>query len=236
MRMNVCNEWTQIYFPNFWSALQSKDTEELVREMRQIKGKFSPDSDGVSDLKTCHRFIGRLRRQFLMALELRSKQEFAGLFGRKRSALIRLRVSDQTVYAVLDSGADSSLLGSSLARRLGLYHTIDTRRKWRRKTTGFGGEKRSVGQIHALDMELESGRGLRFPFSVIEGFGNILILGLDFLEWFQCCIDFNEKTLLSRAKPVATATAGPMVSAKGVPDLEEFLEKRDYSGAIALLQ
>ncbi|KYM75317.1 Tetratricopeptide repeat protein 26, partial [Atta colombica] len=56
------------------------------------------------------------------------------------------------------------------------------------------------------------------------------VIGMNCVEYYL------EECILSRAKPASSEGVQTLVSRKEIPKLEEFLEKRDYTGALTLLE
>lgn len=96
------------------------------------------------------------------------------------------------VEMMVDSGAQSSVMSSSLARELGLERRID------RREVGIAmgvGRARIIGRIRGVVCTLGNVE-FDMDFVVLDVPDKILLLGLDQLRRFKCVIDLEKEVLV----------------------------------------
>ena len=187
-------KWTQIYFPNLMNALKLRQRSEIRKEMEKIRN-FYINSD-IQDIKTCFEFIKSLRRQQIHAMEIDSNSKFSQI-NDKNSTLIKCQINGKNVFAFFDSGSDESFIGEEMAKLCNVWHLTDSDDKWNKKVIGLG-NKSFIGRIHCIDIVVtaQHKRTISYPFMVMKAFVlPFLVLGRDFMNWFQCSIDFKTKTI-----------------------------------------
>ena len=105
---------------------------------------------------------------------------------------IECKINNKPVKAMIDTGAQVSILPFSIAKDCEVDYLID--RRWQTVTVGVG-VQRSVGRIHALQVQVQ-GRVWANPFVVLDkGPLDHCILGVDWLTKNQAVIRLAERTL-----------------------------------------
>ncbi|KAJ1741980.1 DNA damage-inducible protein 1 [Coemansia sp. RSA 989] len=132
---------------------------------------------------------------------------------------ISVVVNQTPVKALVDSGAQASVMSRQCAEQCGIMRLVDSR---------FAGEARGVGRakilgrVHNAQLRLGS-QVLMCSFSVMEGAHIGLLFGLDMLKRHQMCIDLKRNVLAVGAEhieflpehqiPKAEAEGAPMAAA-----------------------
>ena len=115
-------------------------------------------------------------------------------------SLLKLGVTcnNKECTALIDTGAQVTVMSLSTARRLGLEHLIDKNK--RSRAAGVGGVGVIMGRIDGLPIQLPGGTEeteLTISVAILDdskGEGNIqLLLGLDALRKLNAVIDVNEQ-------------------------------------------
>lgn len=105
---------------------------------------------------------------------------------------IKCTYNNVSLKVVIDSGAQISVMASSLLPILGLEYKID--KNYRGTAMGVG-TSNILGKIFEVDFECGN-YTLTSNFSVMEMKENMILLGLDFLVNNECVIDIKNKELL----------------------------------------
>lgn len=105
---------------------------------------------------------------------------------------IRVYINGFVVRVMLDSGAQTSVMSSSMASLLGINHKVDTR--YRGEARGVGTSV-IVGCIVGLELQMNH-INIKNNFKVMEMGDHIILLGMDFLTHHDCILNIKQKKLV----------------------------------------
>jgi DNA damage-inducible protein 1 len=113
---------------------------------------------------------------------------------------IDCKVNGTPFKAFVDSGAQQTIMSLEATKKCNISHLID--RRWCGIAQGVGTQK-IIGKIHVVDMGIES-VFIPTSFSVLENQPMDILLGLDLLKRYQCCIDLKTNQLIIGSTGTAT--------------------------------
>lgn len=106
---------------------------------------------------------------------------------------IKLRINGHETFALVDSGAQQTIIHPKLAEEFGILRFLDKR--YAAMSIGIG-SARTEGRIHSVPVSLgDSNLEVPCSFTVIETHVGILF-GLDMLRRHKCLIDLGQDALL----------------------------------------
>ena len=111
---------------------------------------------------------------------------------------IECEVNNVKLYAMIDTGAQMSILTSRAAEKCSVSYLIDSR--CAAELRGVGSQ-RSLGRIHALWLNV-GGAFVSNPFVVVKNFSCDCLIGIDWITRNQAIIDLKKKCLIVGGKEV----------------------------------
>ncbi|KAK4529669.1 hypothetical protein CCYA_CCYA02G0526 [Cyanidiococcus yangmingshanensis] len=130
----------------------------------------------------------------------------------------------QPVVALVDSGAQRTVMSLACAERCGLSRLID--RRFHGTAIGLG-QTRVVGRVHMALMEID-GEWFECSFTIVESQTLDLLLGLDMLRKHGMCIDLRANLLRVREHAVCFLTERQVAEQQGQtkPPIDADLEAK----------
>ena len=140
------------------------------------------------------------------------------------TARVWTRIHKNPIHAVVDSGADRSVITTPLARKLGLKVTLDKDeeggRKPRMVVTVDGKERKVFGIIKNIPLQIQD-KKVTTDAMLIESDRDNILLGVDWIMKYQANLLFTEKKLEFGEN--GRRYRIPMEITKGVPKIH-FIE------------
>lgn len=160
--------------------------QKYMREMQELEqNQFLPENQ-----KKLMDMIRRERIQKNLQLAYEITPE---AFVNTTLLLIKLNINGHETHALVDSGAQKSVILAPVAESFGLHDLIDS--QFAGMSRGVG-QQQSPGRIHSVPVVLgDTNLALPCSFQVLE-VGFPVLLGLDMLKTHRCIIDLSKNALV----------------------------------------
>lgn len=105
---------------------------------------------------------------------------------------VKVKCHHMSFKALVDCGANISIISTTMLQKCGLHTNLKTMGY----VHGVSGKNKMIGHVDRCPILLAHRPPLlcHVDFVVVDN-TNLIILGLDFLEKYQCLIDFKQKIL-----------------------------------------
>ncbi|CAO3648814.1 unnamed protein product [Mucor fragilis] len=166
--------------------------EQTRRSAEVQKSQLAALNDDPFDVEAQKRIEDAIRQENIAA-NLEAAMEYnPESFARVTRLYINVEINNRHLVALVDSGAQSTVISPETAESCGLMRLLDTRFSGVAKGVGTA---KILGRIHSAQMRLSQNLFLTCSFIVVEGKGSELLFGLDMLKKHRACIDLRKNAL-----------------------------------------
>ncbi|CEP16671.1 hypothetical protein [Parasitella parasitica] len=166
--------------------------EQARRSASTKKAQLAAANNDPFDVEAQKKIEDAIRQENIAANLEAAMEHNPESFARVTRLYINVEINGKHLVALVDSGAQSTVISPETAESCGLMRLLDTRFSGIAKGVGTA---KILGRIHSAQMRLSQNLFLPCSFIVVEGKGSELLFGLDMLKKHRACIDLRKNAL-----------------------------------------
>lgn len=215
---NDISKMATIWRENMMKNTTSRFLQMHTQQSKELEMRKRLERDPM-DSEANNYFGEKIREANVQRQYEQMMEDYPESMGRVLMLYINCLVNEKPLQVFVDSGAQSTIMSSECADRLGLLHLVDKRFEGTAVGVGTG---KILGKIHIVELTI---RGYAFPCSITvmdseSGLGDKnmdCLFGLDMLKRHRCCIDLAKNSLVFPLGLTGEKMEAPFLHEKDLP-------------------